>query len=133
MSLAGERWQMCPVLGLRDVRAALETFTKQLGFGVVAAFDGVDRAEGMIYAILARDGAELHLQIRRRPPWTAARESIERDVYLRVPDADALHAELVERGAEILEPPSDRPYGMRDFTVAAPEEYRISFGSALRG
>lgn len=132
MTLANERWQTCPVLGLRDVRSALDVFTGQLGFRIVGAFEGAERGEGMIYAILERSGAEIHLQIRRRPLWTDARESIERDVYLRVDDADALHEELAGRGVEIFEPPADRPYGMRDFSAAAPEGYRLSFGSPLR-
>jgi uncharacterized glyoxalase superfamily protein PhnB len=128
---SNEPWRMHPVLGVRNVRAAVEAFVKQLGFRVVGAFPGIDPAEGLIYAIVERGGCELHLQIRRRELWTAPRISIENDVYVHVADADALHAELAARGAEILRRPEDQPYGRRDFTVAAPEGYRLIFGSPL--
>ena len=37
---------------------------------------------------------------------------------LHVDDVDALHAEFVQRGAIIRQPPSDRPWGMREMAVA---------------
>jgi catechol 2,3-dioxygenase-like lactoylglutathione lyase family enzyme len=124
-------WRICPILGMRDVRAALDTFTKQLGFRLHGSFEP-DAREGMVYAILSRDGAEIHLQIRRHAPATALREGFERSAYIRVEDADALHADLVARGARILEAPHDQPYGMRELAVAAPEGHVLAFGSELR-
>ena len=66
-----------------------------------------------------------------RPLWTAPREGIESDVYVRVPDADRLHEEFVKRGAEVLRAPLDEPYGMRDFTAAGPEGHRLTSGAPL--
>jgi uncharacterized glyoxalase superfamily protein PhnB len=126
-----DRWDMCPVLGVRDVRSAVEHFAKLFGFEVMSVFDGVLADEGAVYGIVRRGGAEIHLQIRRRPLWSAPRESIEGDVYVRIDDADALHAELESRGAEIVRPLRDEPYGQRDFTAAGPEGLRLTFGSAL--
>lgn len=48
--------------------------------------------------------------------------------YLHVDDADALHEELVGRGAIILQPPTDRPHGMREFLVATPDGHRLMIG-----
>jgi uncharacterized glyoxalase superfamily protein PhnB len=128
---SNETWRIHPVLGVRNVRAAVEMLVKQLGFRVVGAFPGIDPAEGLIYAIVERGGCELHVQIRRRVLWAQERASIENDVYVRVADADALHAELAARGAEILRRPESQPYGQRDFTVAGPEGHRLIFGSPL--
>jgi predicted enzyme related to lactoylglutathione lyase len=122
-------WKNCPVLGVRDVQAAADFFEKRLGFTVGSVF-GPDPAEGAVYAIVERGGAQIHLQIRRRP-LDAPRESIESDLYMHVPDVDRLHEELLGRGAQILRPPLEEPYGMRDFVAAGPEGLRLVFGSPL--
>ena len=124
-------WRACPMLGVRDVRAATDYMVKRLGFELGSLFEGVAADGGAIYSILRRDGMEVHLQIRRRPLWSAPREGIETDIYVRVPDADAVHADLVARGAVLVRPLQDEPYGMRDFTVEGPEGHRIAFGSDL--
>ncbi|RZL94286.1 MAG: bleomycin resistance family protein [Variovorax sp.] len=51
--------------------------------------------------------------------------------YLHVDDADALHDELVQRGALILRPPEDKPHGMREFVVATPDGHRLAIGQEL--
>ncbi|WP_245801212.1 VOC family protein [Pollutimonas bauzanensis] len=48
--------------------------------------------------------------------------------YLNVDDADALHSELVNRGAIILQPPTDRPHGMREFVIGTPDGHRMMVG-----
>lgn len=51
--------------------------------------------------------------------------------YLHVDDVDALHAEFVQRGALILQPPADQPHGMREFLVATPDGHRLMMGQDL--
>jgi catechol 2,3-dioxygenase-like lactoylglutathione lyase family enzyme len=51
--------------------------------------------------------------------------------YLNVDNADALHEEFVSRGAIILQPPADKPHGMREFTVATPDGHRMVVGQDL--
>lgn len=51
--------------------------------------------------------------------------------YLNVDDANALYAEFVDAGAIILQPPADRPHGMREFTVATPDGHRMMIGQDL--
>lgn len=50
-------------------------------------------------------------------------------VYIH--DADALHAELVERGADVLGVPVSRPWGLRDFTVRDLEGNEITFAETF--
>jgi uncharacterized glyoxalase superfamily protein PhnB len=38
--------------------------------------------------------------------------------YLHVDDVDALRAEFLQRGAIIRQPPTDRPWGMREMAIA---------------
>jgi catechol 2,3-dioxygenase-like lactoylglutathione lyase family enzyme len=50
------------------------------------------------------------------------------DLYIYVDDVEALHAELLERGADILNGPVTTAYGMREFRVRDPEGYVLAFG-----
>ena len=49
-------------------------------------------------------------------------------VSLGVSDIEALHADLVERGAKVLKEPQDYDYGLRDFDVADLDGNMIFFG-----
>ncbi len=44
-----------------------------------------------------------------------------------VVDADALHEELVTKGAHVQGPPISHPWGLREFRVLDPEGNRLSF------
>ena len=122
-----------PVLGVPDVRAAVDYFRDVLGFscdpdtGVLAGVGD----EPAVYGIVRRDDVTIHLQIRRRPVWAGERESIEGDVYFFVSDADALCAEFRARGGVIFRDLLDEPYGLRDFTLETPDGHRLTFGTPL--
>ena len=49
-------------------------------------------------------------------------------VSIFVDDVDALHADLVKRGAKVLKAPKDYDYGLRDFDVADLDGNMIFFG-----
>ena len=48
--------------------------------------------------------------------------------YLRVDDIDAFHDRAVNAGAEILKPPTDEPWGMREFGLRSPDGHRFMLG-----
>jgi len=48
--------------------------------------------------------------------------------YLRVDDVDAFHDRAVNAGADILKPPTDEPWGMREFGVRSPDGHRFMLG-----
>jgi uncharacterized glyoxalase superfamily protein PhnB len=50
------------------------------------------------------------------------------DVYVYVDDVDGLHAELVERGADIIVPPTTQGYGMYEIRVRDPFGYVFGIG-----
>jgi catechol 2,3-dioxygenase-like lactoylglutathione lyase family enzyme len=52
-------------------------------------------------------------------------------VYFVVDDADRLHAFHQANGVVVLEPPGDRPYHLRDYTILDNAGYRITFGHRL--
>jgi len=48
--------------------------------------------------------------------------------YLRVDDADGYYNDLKARGVETSSPISDKPWGMREFTMKTPEGHRLTIG-----
>ena len=48
-----------------------------------------------------------------------------------VRDVDAYHREIVDRGAEVIEEPADRPCDIRDFAIRDPNRVSIIFGQDL--
>lgn len=51
--------------------------------------------------------------------------------YINVDDIDALHAEIIGRGAS-CSAPMNRSYGMREVVVTTVDGHRIVFGQELR-
>jgi predicted enzyme related to lactoylglutathione lyase len=47
-------------------------------------------------------------------------------LWLQVPDVDAEHARLAAAGVEVLSPPVDEPWGLRECWVADPDGVRIA-------
>jgi uncharacterized glyoxalase superfamily protein PhnB len=45
--------------------------------------------------------------------------------YLEVDDVDAAHHRVVAEGAEVLHPPRNEPWGMREMAIRSPEGHRF--------
>lgn len=52
--------------------------------------------------------------------------------YVVADDVDALHAEVVGKGAELVKTLRDEPWGMREFGVRTIDGHRIMFGGPIR-
>ena len=97
------------VFTVRDIQASLAYYRDKLGFDI--AFDYGDPIS---YAGVCSGKVTLHLIPASRTP----RQPGHGAVAIDVDDVDALHADLVQRGAKVLKPPADYDYGLRDFDVA---------------
>jgi uncharacterized glyoxalase superfamily protein PhnB len=51
--------------------------------------------------------------------------------YVAVSDAAAFHDEIVARGAEVMKPLRDEPWGMREFGVRTIDGHRLMFGQTI--
>jgi len=103
-------------LAVTDVTRAVEFYTKQLGFH--AAFvDG----DPPTFAGVNLDQVQIFLA--RGTPAPAGTS-----VFFVVGDADELFACHRANGVEIIEPPADRPYGLRDYSIRDLYGYRLAFG-----
>jgi uncharacterized glyoxalase superfamily protein PhnB len=47
------------------------------------------------------------------------------------PDVDAMWRRALDIGARVVAPIADRPYGLRDFTIADPDGFGVRFGAWL--
>ena len=118
------------VLLVKDVVAAANHYRDKLGFAYDCFY-----GEPPSYCILQRDGcylmlAQVEAAVHVVPHWTVRDKTS--NVYFWVDAADALHRELVERGATIDYGPCTQPYGCREFGIQDIDGYDISFGQVLR-
>ena len=126
--------RVSPVLGVKRVRQAAEYYRDVLGFRLDPV-EGVfqpspDEPDG-VYAIVKMGHAWIHFQIRRGDMPQRERHSFERDIYLQVDDVATMHADLARRGAYIIQPLFNAPYGFREFTIEDINGFRLTFGQLL--
>lgn len=118
---------LTPILNVSDVPASLSWF-EALGWerGIVWGPDGPGSAEPD-FASVECGRAEIFLSLGdqgARPAWMSwflpSREEL-----------DAAHSRAVELGYEITRPPTDEPWGMREFHLRHPDghTFRVSAGS----
>jgi catechol 2,3-dioxygenase-like lactoylglutathione lyase family enzyme len=119
-----------------DQDAALDFYVGTLGLEVVADVDlGFMR---WLSVRVPGDNRQIMLELPGPPahdPATAdtARQLVAKGagggwLAFQVTDVDAAHAELVAKGVEITDPPTDRDYG-RDFGARDPFGNRLRFGN----
>lgn len=125
MSLHAPRFCAAATLFVvQDVLKAVAHYRHVLGFDV-----GFTYGDPVFYGGVERGDVTIHLQAAHK----TQRRSGQGAVNVFVTEVDALHHELKSRGAMILQPPGDRPYGMRDFDVDDPDGNRLTFGMSIGG
>jgi catechol 2,3-dioxygenase-like lactoylglutathione lyase family enzyme len=117
------------VLLVDDVQVAGDYYRDKLGFEVTY-FDKNPRH----YAYANRGEVWMHFACfadAGPEPNSIAAPPDMFDIYIYVDDVDALHEELVVRGAEIMGVVSETGYGCREFRVRDPDGYILAFGKVL--
>ena len=121
-----------PVLPVPDVPAAAEWFCRVLGFEL-DFFHGEPVYYGRVKLGLRGEGnwgdpVFIHLQqtCEAIVPCGEVRLHIGHDI-------DGLHAHALTQGAEVLEPPADQPWGLRDMTLRAPGGHLLVLGAEIVG
>ena len=124
MTLTG----ISPVLLVADIQRAVEYYRDQLGFDCEVYGDPPD------FATAQRDQATILLALCQEPERIVPNWKIVDNVwnaYIRVDDADAVYAEVQERGAGIDYTIYDAPHGFREFGVQDPDGHDIAFGQPI--
>jgi uncharacterized glyoxalase superfamily protein PhnB len=111
--------QCHPILAVSDVREAVKFYTSALGFWLAFAEGDPPTFAGVNFGHV-----QLFLQQGAPAPGGCS-------VYFVVSDADKLCRLHESAGVAIIEPPTDRPYRLRDYTVQDRDGYRLTFGHRL--
>ncbi len=114
-----------PVLQVRDVKESVAFYCEKLGFqshgiwsdGPAGVADFAIVQAGKVTIALDRSREGLPIPVNQF--WAA---------YVYVENADTLFAKVSRSGAEIIQEPGDRFYGLRDFTICDIDGHKISFG-----
>jgi predicted enzyme related to lactoylglutathione lyase len=117
-----------PVLLVADHQRSVDYFSERLGFECHVFGDPPN------FATAARDAAVILIALSDQPERLVPHWQIVDkmwDAYIRVDDADAIYAEVQERGAGIDYSIYDAPHGFREFGVQDPDGHDIAFGQPL--
>lgn len=106
-------------LAVPDVQVALDYYTSTLGFTPGFTWD-----DPPTFAGVELGDVQLFLQQGTPSPGGSS-------VYFVVGDADELYEFQRANGVGIVEPPADRPYGMRDYTIRDLNGYYLVFGHCI--
>ncbi|HWB04248.1 MAG TPA: VOC family protein [Verrucomicrobiales bacterium] len=108
-----------PGLVVSDVSAAVEFYTKKLGFTESFLWGDPPSMAGVML-----DRVQIFLELGTPQPKGSA-------VYFVVSDADALHDFQHSSGVTVTEPPGDRPYELRDYSIRDPWGNTLTFGHPI--
>jgi catechol 2,3-dioxygenase-like lactoylglutathione lyase family enzyme len=111
--------QLHASLPVSDVPAAADFYTKKLGFSLAFFWGDPPTMAGVN---LGR--VQIFLEQGTPNPKGCS-------VFFVVDNADELYEFHRESGVDIVEPPGDRPYGLRDYAVRDLHGYRLEFGHHL--
>ncbi len=105
-----------PTVRVRDIARAIDFYTSRLGFRVGFTWGEPLRFAGVNFG-------EVQLFLQQGDPG-----SVPAQVYFVVDDADVLHAYQAAQGVQVLRPPADQAYELRDYTVADLDGNELTFG-----
>ena len=117
-----------PVLLVANLQRSVDYFGERLGFECEVFGDPPN------FATAVRDSAVILIALSDQPERLVPHWKIVDamwDVYIRVDDADAIYAEVRDRGAGIDYTIYDAPHGFREFGVQDPDGHDIAFGQPL--
>jgi uncharacterized glyoxalase superfamily protein PhnB len=125
--------QLVPSFFVDSVEKERAFYVEQLGFGHRMGLVGRDGRLDL--CIVTRD-AGMIMFARPPEPMDGSAEAYPTarplELYVRVRDVDAYHAELAGRGVPIEKPLTDQWWGDRNFAVRDPYGYRIWFNQTVR-
>jgi uncharacterized glyoxalase superfamily protein PhnB len=112
-----------PVLPVADVTAAADYFVQVLGFELDFLY-GEPPMHGRVRTGDGSYGQPIYIHL------TCSASDDRPEVELRIhvgDDVDGLHAEYLRRGAQIVEAPVSRPWGLREFLLRTPDGHWLRF------
>ena len=111
------------VLAVKDLKIETEYYIDKLGFERDFTAPGWEFLSfGDFKVMLGECSDEMTAEATGNHSWFA---------HALVENVDQVYQELIDRGAKILSPIADKPWGIRDFTLVTPDGHRIVFGQLI--
>ena len=111
------------VLAVKDLKLEADYYLDKLGFERDFTAPGWEFLSfGDFKVMLGECADEMTAEATGNHSWFA---------HCLVENVDAVYKELVDRGASILSPIANKPWGIRDFTVVTPDGHRIMYGQSI--
>ena len=122
IQVAAKLISLAPQFLVDDLTVALEYYNNCLGFETDFVYES-------FYASVSRDGFSIHLKCA---PKTAAdrvhrKENEHIDAYVGVTGIESLFDESKSKGATIIQPLEEKPWGCKEFYVEDPDGYLLCF------
>ena len=110
------------VLAIKDLKVEAEYYLGKLGFERDFTAPGWEFLSfGDFRVMLGECVDEMTAEETGNHSWFA---------HALVENVDEVYSEFIDRGAKILSPIANKPWGIRDFTVITPDGHRIVFGQS---
>jgi uncharacterized glyoxalase superfamily protein PhnB len=111
------------VLAVKDLKTETAYYIDKLGFDRDFTAPGWEFLSfGDFKVMLGECSDEMTAEATGNHSWFA---------HVLLKNVDDVCREFIDRGAQILSPIQDKPWGVRDFTVKTPDGHRIVFGQLL--
>jgi uncharacterized glyoxalase superfamily protein PhnB len=111
------------VLAVKDLKTETAYYIDKLGFDRDFTAPGWEFLSfGDFKVMLGECSDEMTAEATGNHSWFA---------HVLLKNVDDVYREFIDRGAQILSPIQDKPWGVRDFTVKTPDGHRIVFGQLL--
>ena len=111
------------VLAVKDLKVEADYYIEKLGFDRDFTAPGWEFLSfGDFKVMLGECADEMTAEATGNHSWFA---------HALIENVDDVYREFTERGAMILSTVADKPWGIREFTVATPDGHRIAFGQLI--
>ena len=111
------------VLAVKDLTVSAGYFKGKLGFDLDFTAPGWEFLSFGDFKVMLGECSDA--------PWAHETGDHSWFAHALVENVDEVHAEIKERGAEIISAIRTQPWGIREFTVRTPDGHRIVFGEMV--
>ncbi|MEO6456152.1 MAG: VOC family protein [Ginsengibacter sp.] len=115
-----------PVIATDNIQKSLSFYIDVLGF----SFD-FTHGEPPVYAGVKAGSAEIYFTLDPDLLTQIKEQKLCPEIFIWITDAVLLFKEHVDKGAEVFEPISDRPWGARQYVIKDNNGYHLKFAQAL--
>lgn len=122
---------LSPTIAVRDMNRTIEFYRDRLGFKLGMVFPDVGTPE---YADLSRDGMVLmFIPTRNCGIDDNERLGVGVSLYMEIDgDIDQYYEEVKRKSVQVTIDIKDEPFGIRDFSVADPDGYLLTFNQKIQ-